>query len=1190
MADEIELDEGVLGAPRAREIEQRDAQQGFGDNFSDAFYSNTAAGAASTLLADEVAPLKQELFPETGPTPAPDWVQGNEQAEDMFAAADTVVKAVEDNTKSLLTGVAALIGMRAGEADYNVEEKYDELTQGVPFNLHQEIIGNENYAAATRARQRILDDMDRGNRMGLQQGLGATTALFAGSMVDVDLPLTFMTGGGYQAARVARAGVLFSAKAGLSTSAGLRVSTGLVGASAGLQAGVLSGAGQVAWRETADWTLIAEAGLAGAALGGGLNSAIKGDLGLVVSQAREELYDHMRRNSPELNRDTDVTKLRSSYVEVEDVPEVPTTATPDGEAGGTLSAARTPGVLGDEVWDTLEGIAAPREQAVTSATSAWRVSSGYDEARKAEVSNKREEWLRKFAVEGWAGNLTRDYNSLLTSNSPTLNFFGGEVFESPHGFGRGRATAAIMSEQYEKQMVGSVVDAEPDMMRWAKLNNGSFIPQADVAGRKVGGVGITESAQRQFGREMYLEVNARNLGVSRAPRTESERLVHSAVDKIAGTGTHGKDLASRAREIGRGKNGEIGIDGFDKLEDMSYLPQTWNNLRIRDLTRKVNGRPAIVREEDMISALANGYRKAGWMGPGQEAAGLATTLAKALVTRAKNSADGVNMALSDLMNADGRAFLEAMLRDANVPAEKIESIVERITGNKEEAGKMSSLKRRNSIDLSESLPTTDGSTLQLVDLLDTDAFGNSRRYARKVAGASALARKGIRSRTERETFINAAMKEREALGEEPMDPEVLRAMFTNFDGGPIHGYAFGLKSEGVGPAVAFAKRLTSVSLLQGLGFAQMAETGPVMAAVGLGNFVDRAIHQRLSKMGREEQMKTLRSLEFLTGRIGEDHRYFAPHLEMDSMGKHDMSQFMTGVQGMLGKAQFLNGYTSGFNQMRSWQQTTLALGKADHIIQAGMREVEGKRVGFTPDEIKRLKDFGIDERDAAKLIQLVDVGIITTRKNLFGGNAVDAFNMDKWPEGLAEDFSAGITRTINQSVQKTMAGESDVFMNQAAVGLFLQFKTFPLQAVSKQTIRHMRHMDQEALMTVLYGASTAYMSLYLRDVAYGRERSTKERALAAVGYSNMTSFVPMVNDPMMTMMGLHDYRINQFGPHAEIFSVPAADVGNKLLRTPGATNSMVYEPLGADFSKSEQAAVKAIPFMNLPILSRLMYD
>ena len=1177
MADKIELDEGVLGTPRAREIEQRDAQQGFMANATDAFYSSTAAGAAKTLLEDEVAPLKAELFPERAPSEAPAWVQGNEQAEGMFQAAEAAQEAYDDNSNTLLAGMAALIGMRAGEADYDVEEKYDELTQGIPFQFHQDIVGNENYAAALRARDRITTDLERGQRMGMQQGLSATTALFAGSMVDVDLPLTFMTGGGYQAARVARAGVLFSQKAGLSTAAGLRVSTGLVGANAGLQAGILSGAGQVAWRETADWTLIAESALAGAAMGGGLNAAVKGDLGLVVKQARDELHTNMARNTPEFNRDTDVSKLRGSYVEVQEVADTSATA----EAGGTVNAARTPGVLGDEVWDKLEGIAAPREQAVTSATSAWKTSSGWIDQRAAE----KDEWLYKFAVEGWGSKLTNDYSSLLKSESPTMNFMAGEIFESPHGFGRGRATSAILSEQYEKQMVTPVVEAESYMMRWAKLNDGSFIPKANVGGRQVGGAGIKESAQREFGRQMFLEVNARNLGINRAPRNQNEVLVHAAVDKIAGTGQAGADLASRARQIGRGRDGEIGIDGFDALEDMAYMRQTWNNLKIRDVIRK-----GVVKENDLVSALAQGYRKAGWMGPGQEAIDLATTLAKALITRAKSTADGVNMNLNDLTNADGRAFLEAMLRDANVPMEKIESIIERITGNKEESGKMSSLKRRNSIDLSEMLPTTDGSNMQIVDLLDTDAFGGARRYARQVAGASALARKGIRSRTERETFINAAMKEREALGEEPLDPEVLRAMFTNFDGGPIHGYAFGQKSEGVGPAVAFAKRLTSVSLLQGLGFAQMAETGPVMAAVGLGNFVDRAIHQRLSKLGREEQRKTLRSLEFLTGRLGEDHRYFAPHLEMDSMGRHEMGEFMAGMQGMLGKAQYLNGYTSGFNQIRSWQQTTLALGKVDSIIQAGLREVDGKRVGWNEAELKRLKDFGIDQRDAQKIIKLVDDGVITLRDNLFGGKAVDSLNMDKWDFGLAEDFSAGITRTINQSVQKSMAGESDVFMNQAAVSLFTQFKTFPLQAISKQSIRHMRHLDQEALMTVLYGASTAYMALYLRDVAYGRERDVKTRALAAVGYSNMTSFVPMVNDPMVTLMGLHDYRFNQYGPHAEILNAPFADVGNKLLRVPGATNSMFYDPIAGGFDKGEQSAVKTLPFMNLPVLSRLMYD
>lgn len=1153
------------GTPRGREIAEQEGQQTFGENFMEGVRS-TAAAAGIRVVRDEAQPLAEDLYP--GHT-------------ELFEQTADLAEGLKADGRQIMSGMLALVGVRGGEDDYDVAEKYDELTTGIPFHLHDEIVSNTNYGAATRARQRILDTLDRGQRMGLQRGASPVLAHMAGSMVDVDLPLTFATGGGFGAARVARAGVRVSAGLGLSTRAAQRTSSALIGANAGLQAGVASGVGLKAWDDTADWTVIAEQGLAGALLGGTLNGVLRGDLGLQIKAAQDDLHSRMSRDAPELNRTADVNDLAIKGIEMpvataDGVDVVVTPGQPDPGAavtGGTVNAARTPGVLDSATRDRLETLASPAERDVTLASEDWVTSTGWHD-RKVDATEER---LYSYVVEGIAGKTAMDYNNLLKSKSPTAGFFAGGVFESPHGFGRGRATSAILSEQYTKQIMEPVIRSQEVMNKWAQMTRQTFIPGMKVGGAESKGAGVSQSGQAMFGREVKLEINRRKIGKSKAPVTEEEKLIHQAADLI------GNDASGRALSIAQGRAGEKGVDGWDQIQKGPYDTYTWQGRVLRDWLR--TGK---VHKDTLVEDLANGYQSAGFAGPpGKDTSTVARAIAQALVTRMEASSEGVSMSLRDILHSDGRAFLEKMLRDSGVDDLQIKSIIERISGVKEEAGKLASAKYRNDIDLEMPIRTTDGSTAQVIDLMDTDIYGSWNRYARQVGGSSGLARMGITNRAQRETMITAMNKEQLALGEEPIDPQVMRAMLTHFDGGPIHGVFMGRTTEGLGPAAAIAKRLTSVSLLQGLGFAQIAETGAVANATGLANFIDRGVLGRVSKMSRDQQVKTLRDIEFITGRIGEDHKFLAPHLELDTVGRADVSESLTNFQQMLGKAQWLNGYTSLFNSVRSWQQTTVALGMMDKIIQQGLREVDGKRVGWTDAQLFRLdQDFGIDRADAMRVIDMVDQGFITTRPNAFGGISVDRLNMDQWDQNVADVFGAGVTRSVNQQVQKSMAGEADVWMNNEAMNILMQFKSFPMQAVSKQAARHLRFMDMETYGALGFGMMTAYTSLYLRDVAYGRERSTYERAKAAVGYSNMTGFVPMVADPMLSMVGLEDKRFNQFGQFWEQ-AIPAVDTFNRLIRVPGAIFGGLPD---GEYNKADQSALKALPFMNMPVWSAIAWD
>lgn len=51
---------------------------------------------------------------------------------------------------------AVLLGYRSGEADYDKYEMFDPLTDDIPFEYHDNIMANDNFAAALRARRRQL--------------------------------------------------------------------------------------------------------------------------------------------------------------------------------------------------------------------------------------------------------------------------------------------------------------------------------------------------------------------------------------------------------------------------------------------------------------------------------------------------------------------------------------------------------------------------------------------------------------------------------------------------------------------------------------------------------------------------------------------------------------------------------------------------------------------------------------------------------------------------------------------------------------------------------------------------------------------------------------------------------------------------------------------------------------------------
>ena len=189
---------------------------------------------------------------------------------------------------------------------------------------------------------------------------------------------------------------------------------------------------------------------------------------------------------------------------------------------------------------------------------------------------------------------------------------------------------------------------------------------------------------------------------------------------------------------------------------------------------------------------------------------------------------------------------------------------------------------------------------------------------------------------------------------------------------------------------------------------------------------------------------------------------------------------------------------------------------------------------------------------------------------------VNRLNPEKWSGPAQQDFASAITRKLDTSVMRNLPGEVDAWMRTPAGAILTHLKMFPLTAIPKQLMRNGRFMDQETMGTLMWGMALSYLILKVQDKIMGREVSERDQLTRAIGYANMTGWIPMGVDPLMTMVGLDEYRMQRYGRYYET-TLPTVEVANRLLRAPGAAGKFLFG--GEHLNGDDKQALLAIPFL-----------
>lgn len=664
---------------------------------------------------------------------------------------------------------------------------------------------------------------------------------------------------------------------------------------------------------------------------------------------------------------------------------------------------------------------------------------------------------------------------------------------------------------------------------------------------------VGKSNYRQFDRAVRLELE------SRYHTGKGDPNVHRAVKEMADALD---EMHARALEIQQGRAGEIPVSGSENIKQQSgYYSRRWSGEAIREAEADPNIGP-----KKLEDALVQGYKNvfANFNVTDEE---LIRSIVRSIITRAKALDEGIDTNLVGLLRTEGKEFLRNTLKNNSIPDNQIDSILAALTGDAKERSKPGFLKERIELDMRTRIP---GTNKLLIDLLEPDLYKATHYYIRRVAGTSAMARKGYQL-GDKVDIIESIVDELNSTGgrfDAERVKDILETAFSYFGAGAI--------GKGIDPLVLSSMRLTRQSLLGTLGLTQLSELGNVVSMVG----VEAAMKAFYSEMRAAiSGVKTPFTQELYDAFIflDKDHVLFDDELALDLVGQNQIlqSEFVQNAHKYIAFGDKIAGYTSLFYQSLSFSQR-LAVSSINHKIYKVLEDMNTQFGDLTPAVRNRLLELGIDEPMADAIQKHISNGII---KYDADGNLSMGF--DKWAPGELDAYKRAMHTFVVKAVQKNIAGEVPYWATKQFGQFISQLRMFPLMAFQKQFLRNMRHADKTAASSLLFNLAVAAIVYSVSETIKGRggDLDSAKIAKGALNYAPTTGWLPMATDPLAEIMGMPELRMNKYGPPGRatdgIIPVPPAiPTLNRMFHLPGAVMGL-YDGL----DRNEVSALTSIPII-----------
>ncbi|QWY83436.1 putative internal virion protein [Rhizobium phage RHph_X3_9] len=1012
------------------------------------------------------------------------------------------------------------------------------------------------------ARQRMA-------RMGIT---GQLTATMLAGMFDID---TLVSGG---AAIAGKAGLMSTRVGQLLSSAG----TGALAATVGETAS-----------PDGDYSNVALAALIGGAIGGYVGPSSKADpladgFNAAVADGLDELDEHIQRRQridPAFDPDeaTSYQPFAKQHAYPEPEPAQKPTETPasaETREPVAIDPSKVTMDVGEDVWEagrrsgdagSIGARQLPGRDAGLEAPS-LNVQDAMDNARIYHRNNRTDD--RYFYDYGAALNgpsaakqiatgvrkvvdviskmgIKTDFDKLMKTGSPVAKMLAREFLEDGSGRMGTNRTAAAYKDLWTRQALSTWRPDFTDASNSFAKRNGIKLFQPKAAFRM----------RDKFNRLVFIEAENLRLSGKFSPNVDAD--VKRAVEAL----NKGYEFDA---QIGRGRYITESVPGYENMKPQAgYIERRVSGANQIDLLRRTN-----YTEKDLVKAWQEFYAASHKLTMDH-----AEKVAKMVVSRAKAKDRGTNMMLYGMLQEDGQEFLSDALKAQGMTDNDIQSVLRALVGAAEERGQAGHTKGR----LDGDIRFVASNGIKIIDLIDTDIEGLLTKRAYTTAGRAAAARKGIRTQKEMDTYINAVLHEMQnKVQDTPSLTDVLKSnqkvndLNDWLDADQVVDEAYLRKllkdqffggeaiTDGQEMMVARAKRAAVLATMNGLGLTQLAESGVLMGAMGFREFVKQlpaAFKSDLTNP-RSALIQEFKSV----GTLVPEEKLFNPRYMADfDLSLHAQSEQAQVLDRLMGKALEVQGMISGMNKVREAQQRMAVMSVTDRFFQQMMGH------SANPISRDRLSTMGFDTDLLARL-----QGI---QKHLeWDGDNVKRLNFSKWndPE-LVEDFVLAINRATDQSIQRARIGEGSLFLSgNGIVGMMTQFLSYPLTAMTKQTARNAYIGDAEAVYSAFYGFLAAGMIGTAKAVVAGRYEDLEPTKFARNGFvqANLTGWIPMVSDPLVTLFGMDSLSFNPYSNDV-VRTPPIFDLANRMLRAPQAVAGI----LTGNLDREDKSSLRALPLI-----------
>jgi len=1102
--------------------------------------------------------------------------------------ANTAVNLYNDFERKTLAGDADPMWDAAAWLDANKDK--------VPAEGQWRWMQTRNVAEAELLLSDYNEMAEANSLLEKRGGFTSFTAQALAGLVDLDAPLALLSGGTATGIKASLLGTRFGRIA--------------VGAAAGGASNAALMTIDYGVNPHGDWTSIPTAALLGTGLGGFAGLISPREFTKANASLVDEFADQVEHGTPL----TDMSARQEFHEDLNpygspDAPVVegraPQAFTPPADTaravpgGSSVGAAQNPNTYTD--WRA--GVADPDELATMEKAkerySKHKIYEAFDSAwdKVEEAAPGLAKAARVFDRVVSASPLGSVYSKLANSPSYVAKMLAFDLMVSPGGIAANARAAALIKVDYENQLRGIGIPAYVD----------SYNAWAAKQGKGVLERNMSRDLKAAFDREVALELQARRYDQQIGPRQRNLEVSQAADAHDA--------WSKRELEINQGREGEGSVLGWEDIQWKSgYMHQRWSGQKMNQLMKQ--GR---ITKDGMVGLLSRSYQK---MHPDMLPAD-ADVYARALVNRALARAEDINTNLIGILQEDGADFLRQTLTNNGISQAEATKLIEKLTKKGEKRSQQGVTKQRIDVDLREKDAETG---IQLLDLIDTGLLQGMARRSRGTSGRAALARKGIYSAQDRDRIIRTVINEQIARrggvplsgddwrsklddllwDEHDLTVDDLEDYFTFFSEGAI-GKKYG--QQGISAGYSRAMKLTNLALLNGLGLTQLAETGPIIAAFGWEKFLHYAGDSLKSSLGKGDSplVQELAHMHIFEP----EHRLFRDDMTHEMEKQTAQSEFWSTIDHGLNQAARLQGYMTGFYKIKEFQQRIAVTAAADKIMttlgvisEKPMSAERLAELGLTPDLQRRLQSYiqrgivefkrGTSSVTAAPAPKkrgfyqppdpMATEGILNSDRMY-----LHRLNFDQWDPRDVEEFTAALNLSAHRHVQKALAGEqSMIFHKDGLMSLFVHLKSFPLLAMTKQTMRHARIADSESIAALTYGLLTAGAVYAAKQAINGNPENAQDPVKlmkGAFGMSNLTGWFPMFTDPVASILGMDNLKFNEYsrGIDSNVITMPAAfPTLNKMANIPGALLSPVTGALGLrekGLDANAINALKATPLM-----------